>query len=387
MVKKDTNIINLFKKYITNFYVLTALIFLITVLIICYNIPESFYLPKKYYRCDTKKIGQITGEIFQNNNIKKDNNDWDIYVPCGYNHVEKELLTIKVNNNKNKFIFGINGCDSIVSKNKIWESLVECFGRHEASNYMPESYVLHRSNDMKIFREHFDSKNIYILKKNVQRKEGLKLTNNLDVILKSVLDNYRVVQKYKTDLYLINQRKVNLRIYLLIVIKNGILKFYVSNLGKCIYTRKKYNHNNYDFESNITSYNLDMNVYNKNPRTFKELFSYIDNNSNANNNSYILSNNIHKLMHKISQCLANNIFQSSNIKMTTSFQIFGADVIFDNNFHPYLLELNKGPDMIPRDEEDKLMKKRVQEDMFKIVGIIPNYTTNNVFFEIFSKKL
>ena len=33
----------------------------------------------------------------------------------------------------NKFVFGINGCDSIVSKNKIWETLVECYGRKEAS--------------------------------------------------------------------------------------------------------------------------------------------------------------------------------------------------------------------------------------------------------------
>ena len=88
-------------------------------------------------------------------------------------------------------------------------------------------------------------------------------------------------------------------------------------------------------------------------------------------------------MKKVSECLSKNIYQSSNIKNTTCFQIFGADVIFDNNLHPYLLELNKGPDMIPRDERDKKMKKRVQEDMFKIVGILPADNTNNVFFEIF----
>ena len=29
------------------------------------------------------------------------------------------------------------------------------------------------------------------------------------------------------------------------------------------------------------------------------------------------------------------------------------------------------------------MKKKVQEDMFKIVGILPADNTNNVFFEIF----
>lgn len=385
MVKKNFDLLSYLKNNkVTIFIVFIILIISIFIYLSC-NIQESFDMNHKYYRCDVKKIGLITGEIFKNNNIIKDNNDWTIYVPCGYNHVEKELLNIKVNNSyRQKFIFGINGCDSIVSKNKIWESLVNCFGRSEASLYMPESYVLHNLDDMNQFKKTFNKNKIYILKKNIQRKEGLKLTSNLDIILNSVLDNYRVVQLYKTDLYLINKRKVNLRIYLLIVVKNGYKHFYISNIGKCIYTRKEYNHNNYDFESNITSYNLDMNVYKNNPRNFIELFNYIDKKSQ---DSRILSKNIYELMKKISQCLSNNIFQSSNIKECTCFQIFGADVIFDNHLHPYLLELNKGPDMIPRDDIDKLMKKRVQEDMFKIVGILPNNSNENIFSEIYNNKL
>jgi superfamily II DNA/RNA helicase len=42
--------------------------------------------------------------------------------------------------------------------------------------------------------------------------------------------------------------------------------------------------------------------------------------------------------------------------------------------------------MIPRDEVDKLMKKTVQEDMFKIVGILPN-NNNNVFKNIYNSNL
>ena len=39
-------------------------------------------------------------------------------------------------------------------------------------------------------------------------------------------DNYKVVQKYLTNLYLVNRRKVNLRVYLLIIIKNNKKEFY-----------------------------------------------------------------------------------------------------------------------------------------------------------------
>ena len=42
--------------------------------------------------------------------------------------------------------------------------------------------------------------------------------------------------------------------------------------------------------------------------------------------------------------------------------------------------------MIPRDENDKLMKKKVQQDMFKIVGILPNIDTN-VFYETYKTNL
>ena len=340
-----------------------------------------------YYRCNDKVLGKITQDIFNFNNINQSNENWDIYVPCGYNNVEEELKKIKVNNNKNnKYIFGINGCDSIVSKNKIWESLVNCYGRKHASKLMPESYVLNNPDDMITFKNYFNEfdGNIYILKKNVQRKEGLKLTREYNEIIKGSKDNYRVVQKYITDLYLINQRKINLRIYLLIVIKDNNVNFYLCRKGKCIYTNKKYNDNDFDFESNITSYNLDMSVYKDSPRYFNELERYIFQNGN---NGKFLFDQIEKLMKQISICLSHNLYQSKNIKDTISFQLFGCDVIFDDELHPYLLEINKGPDMTPRDEEDEFMKNTVQNDMFKTVGIIPHDNDNNSFYIVYKKTI
>ena len=347
------------------------------------NLPK----PLTYYRCENKILGKIIKDIFNSNNISQQNNNWDIYVPCGYNNVEEELKGITVNGNKDsKFVFGLNGCDSIVSKNRIWESLVSCYGRKRASTLMPPSYVLGDPNDMKIFEKDFNhSKNdIYILKKNVQRKEGLKLTRDYNDIINGSEENYKVVQKYITNLYLINQRKVNLRVYILIVIKDGIIYFYLCRIGKCIYTNKKYNDNDLDFESNITSYNLDMSVYENSPRHFIELKEYIDNNGGDGN---FLFNNIEDLMTSVSECLSNNIYQSSNITGTISFQLFGADVIFDEDLHPYLLEFNKGPDMSPRDMDDEYMKKIVQTDMLRTVGILQKNDFENKFLMIYKKKL
>jgi len=93
-------------------------------------------------------------------------------------------------------------------------------------------------------------------------------------------------------------------------------------------------------------------------------------------------------MAKISYCLSKNFYQSKNILGSVSFQLFGCDVIFDDKINPYLLEVNKGPDMTPRDEIDENMKNSVQKDMFKLSGILENKENdNNSFYLIYNRKL
>ena len=46
----------------------------------------------------------------------------------------------------------------------------------------------------------------------------------------------------------------------------------------------------------------------------------------------------------------------------------------------YLLEFNKGPDMSPKNEIDRQIKTKVQEDMFDLVNLIKS--SNNEFIQI-----
>ena len=46
--------------------------------------------------------------------------------------------------------------------------------------------------------------------------------------------------------------------------------------------------------------------------------------------------------------------------------------------------MNKGPDMIPRDDIDKVLKTKVQSHMFSKVGIFPPIN-NNIFYLIYEK--
>ncbi len=358
----------------------------------------------KYYKCAEKPISPILEEIFQKYGITKSDSDgsgsggsgkslrysskskgnWDLYIPCGYNYVENELPEVTLSESeKPLFIFGISGCDKMVSKNNIWATLKRYYGLEGASDVMPISYVLDDPNDMALFQNDYRDDQIYILKKNVQRKEGLKLTKDYKEITEAASDDYKVVQKYIRDLYLVNGYKVNLRIYLLAIVRGDEKQFYISDIGKCIYTKKPYSDNDFDFESNITSYHLDMNVYKKNPRTFEDLIAYINKREENPNAGSLFFVRVRNVIQKMCMALANEFHQSENIRRrsdVTSFQLFGVDVIMDKDLTPYLLEVNKGPDMSARDEIDREMKTRIQTEMLEKVGVIQDdfvHTTNS----------
>ena len=334
-----------------------------------------------YKKCKEKRVRGILKEIFDQNNFNYDENNWDLYMPCGYNFVETELKNLKPNNNSQK-IFGISGCDSIVSKNSLWSLLETKYKREFAKTLMPETFILGDAENMKIFEEKYDKSKYYILKKNVQRKLGLKISNNYFDIINSIKDGFKVVQEYKADTFVINKRMMNLRIYMLVTCKNNNINIYLHELGKCLYTSKDITNDMSDFDSHITnSYKLSGDLYKTNPKSLNELKIYLDRNKY---NSQLLFNRIDKNLKLVGKAIVNSLCKINNIKDNLKFQLFGLDVIFNDKMEPYLLEMNKGPDMIPKDMEDKKLKTKVEVDMLEKIKLIKvddkNY--NNGFYKI-----
>ena len=365
--------------------VLLIILLILIFFILLYCFYYKFINKYNYYH-KTNNFNFLLKNILNNNNIYHNNKKWNIYLPHGYTTLESQLNNLEINNNYS-YIFGIKGCDKIVAKNFIWKILVNHYSREIASNLMPTTFVFDNNNDINLFTKDFNNNknSIYILKKNIQRKEGLKLSNNYFDIINSKKENYKIIQKYLTNLFLINKRKINLRIYFLIINKNNKFYYYISNLGKCIYTNKDIdtnntNYNNMDFEQNITSFNLNQNIYNKNPQSLFDLKKYL-----GTKNSNILFNNINLLFKKISIAIHPHLKKSCKFNNTVNFQHFGADVIFDNDFKPLLLEFNKGPDMYPKNNKDQIMKKKIYYDIFHKTNIIKNLFNNNSFYLIFNK--
>lgn len=332
---------------------------------------------------------------------------WDIYIPSGYNRVEIELENLKPPKPES-IIFGIQGCDEVVSKPGLWKMLEKEYGREKASTIMPQTYLYENEQDIELFKQNYKEGNTYILKKRQQRKLGLLLTKDINEILKAKEKEFTVIQDYKNDVLLVNNRKINLRVYLLLTIKNGILEGHINRYGTCIYNNKDYDPTTIDFESNITSFNLDLDIYKTNPLTFKQLKTYLL--EHGYENPDILFDRINENVKLVCDAIKNSLGRGKNLKDNMCIQIFGMDFIIDKNLNPFLLECNKGPDMSPKKDTgyadlinkledfymaENLVEKsypdgyksgnglKVQRDMFKYLGIIDLKSSNNGFYKVY----
>ena len=70
----------------------------------------------------------------------------------------------------------------------------------------------------------------------------------------------------------------------------------------------------------------------------------------------------------------------TKLNKVTTFQLFGLDVILDDKLHPYILEINKGPNMMPITKKDLELKTNIYNDMYNIIGIIDKQ--NNGFIPL-----
>jgi len=312
-------------------------------------------------------------EIFDKHDIQKCKgkecyDKWNLYIPCGYNNVENELEKIKISNNK-QIIFGIKGCDKIASKNNIWKLLIEKYGRTQAKKFMPDTYLTQDKNDMFNFRMNFHPTKLYIMKKNIQRQKGLKITNNLEEIIKNsgCLSDYRIVQELLQDPFVLNGRKINLRIYLLIICSKGLVKSYIHNNGFMYYTPKKFIKKSMEKNVNITSGYVPRQVYKENPLTLEDFRHWLDKNGFSKDK---LDHNIEILFKNIMNAVVKSLCKIKSLKNNTTFQLFGADVAPNKYLEVQLMEINKGPDMGAKDEKDQNIKIKVQEDMFDLLKVI-----------------
>lgn len=350
----------------------TAIIVMLELIFVFFrNTQEGF---TNYYRCEKRPLGGIYKEILNEEDVSltHDLSEFGLYYPCGYNGVERELRALDLGDRKGQNVFGICGSDTIASKSSLWKVVSGYYGREFASKLIPESWLLKNNVEFPLFEEKFDSDKVYILKKNVQRKKGIKLTSDLEEVKNAYKSKYVMVQE-KRDSIIVNKRRLNLRIYVFVVYKQGKKSVFIHDSAKVLYTSKDVdensNSNSEEFETLITnSYVTDLEIYNKNPLTLNKLLEYLEENRGVN--SVKMRQKIYNLLKNVMIALLPKVCNCKNMRDQNMYQMFGADVLIDTDYTPYVLEFNKGPDMKHKDEADHKLKKKVIFDTFEKMGVI-----------------
>ncbi len=319
------------------------------------------------YHCPSYSGGKIMENVYNQLGFKQTRNvGANIYLPCGYTWVEKELRDYKPRNGQ--IILAIDGCDQIVAKNGLWKVLSEKYGREYASQLVPRSYVTSSTNDMNLLKQEYDSHKIYIMKKNVQRQQGLKLTKNLSEMQQARSNGYVIIQEYLMTPLLFDKRKFDIRIYLLVLQKGAKKEFYRHSGGRCHYTSQDFRTNDLERSIHIPSgYSEDHEFKDTHPETLKDLRDYM--NKNSGSGDYFFDR-LDEMLRECCVAFSNVLGKDRKYvdKKTVHCQLFGLDVLSDQNLRPVLIEINKGPEMAWSSEPEYQYKQKLTLDMFELLG-------------------
>jgi hypothetical protein len=291
-----------------------------------------------------------------------------IYMPSAYDLINYEISLME--KTKNNYYFIIHEIDQIVGKDYLWANLYKSLG-NKARELAPQSYIPTDKTSLdRLTKDYVDGK-IYIAKKNIQRQEGIEIINDKDKIFELMTNSeVAIIQELLQDPMTISGHKINLRVYILIVIFEKNCSVYVYNDGFMYYTPKKFVPNSVDKDVNITTGYIDRKIYEENPLTHKDFREYLGSDSKC------VHNNILKLIKNILKCYTKIFIDHQAFYGSVQYQIMGADVAINDKGEAKIMEINKGPDLGGKDKRDSELKCNLVEHMLEIVGILPKSESN-----------
>ena len=275
-----------------------------------------------------------------------------------------------------KFMYGVAGTDRLASKSNLAFSLRSTLPDKDYQDMVPKTFILSIKDDYEKLQKDMTNrvniqKNVYILKKNIQRQEGHFITNNWDDALKAIEENKKepfvVAQELLQNPLIVGGRKVNMRIYLLVHVgANGTVRFHIYYNGFMYYTPQFFKPYGIDKDQIITTGYIDRKVYEENPLSLMDLRKHLGNEQYDK-----MFENIKVLFKKLKTAYDFQLRIDNKDIPGDKFLIYGCDIAPDENLNVKLIEINKGPDLSYKDARDKAVKFNMVRDAFRTVGLLP----------------
>lgn len=309
--------------------------------------------------------------------------EWTHFIPSQFNNAEIEILP-KIKGKKNKYINGIVNMDFIASKLGLFKTLSLYYKQQEiVDTLVPKTWIIKES--LPEFKYLDFNNKFYILKKDIQQQQGLQLVGNYNDLMSYALNpDFVVLQEFLNDPFIIQDhvnsnvvvnRKINLRVYVLITVYLGQLRAFIFKDGFVYYTPDNFIYS-INKDNMITSGYISRDVYDRNPLTLTDLQIYTE----SRKYNYQALWNIIKS--KLTTILIPYYFAWNESNSDNNhYQIFGVDIEPNSTFsNVKILEFNKGPDLNAKDARDKALKDQMVKDSLEIV--FNNNITDTQFQEL-----
>ena len=381
-----------------------------------YEIDDDFYLPAAY--CPRMNRWSTIPECIENTckrggislikNIENCNIIWKL---MNYNKM-KELIRETNNNQKyNHFpsTFQLGRKDNLYKHIKYFKRLFP-----NLYNFVPSTYII--PSDGKNFEFDFKKyrKAIWIVKPvNMSRGRGvhiLKGESEFRFLLKKSINlniSQFLISRYIDNPHLINKKKYDLRIYVLIT-SFSPLRIYLYNNGLVRFATEDYKKGDFDnVFIHLTNYSINKNNLKYKPNQNLDFSKNIneDENNDLNDDNEVdddsskwslieyrhffqkmekkqvmdsIWKQIEDIVIKTVLSVSEDYYQEISInKMNSLFELYGFDIMIDENFRAWLIEVNVNPSLHCTSPLDISIKTDLITDIFNIVGIIPYNHNNN----------
>ncbi|XP_073161006.1 tubulin monoglutamylase TTLL4 isoform X4 [Lepidochelys kempii] len=317
----------------------------------------------------------------QDEEEEEENSDW---LGCWGHHMKSPgFRAIKEHQKLNHF----PGSFQIGRKDRLWRNLSKMqarFGKKEF-NFFPQSFIL--PQDIKLLRKAWEesgSRQKWIVKPPASaRGIGIQVIHKWSQLPKR---RPLLVQRYLHKPYLIGGSKFDLRIYVYVtcydplriyLFKDGLVRF-----ASCKYSSSmkslsnKFMHlTNYSVNKKNAEYksNSDETACQGHKWALKALWSYL---SQKGVNSEAIWEKIKDIV--IKTIIASEPYVNSLVRMYVRHpycchELFGFDVMLDENLKPWILEVNISPSLHSNSPLDVSIKGQMIRDLLNLAGfVLPN---------------
>lgn len=250
-------------------------------------------------------------------------------------------------------------------------------------DFVPESYLLPEDKEEvdKKFKNYKKTKdNLWLVKPpGSSLAKGIRFIENYEDIPKN-----NFISRYIHNPHLLNNKKYHLRIYVLVT---GYLPFkiYIYDEGQVFLAAETYSYdpeelnNKFKFITNFAvskdsknySYDVSLEEEKGNTWTFRALAKHI--NKEGGNWTKIwneIEDMAIKIMLSVSEEERKVLLGYENLGGSNLYQLYGFDVLIDDNYKPWLLEINTAPHLDTYNKITFINKSKLIADIMNLVGIV-----------------